>query len=66
LAIGFAVLLAKMVINTNPASSLTDQFSLSGFTPSTSAQVWQYGEAQDDAQAWRAARLNPIEAMPSE
>ena len=40
-----------MVINTNPAASLTDQFNLTGFQPGTSAQVWQYGETQDTAQS---------------
>ena len=39
-----------MVINTNPAASLTGQFSITGFQPGTSATVWQYGVAQDTAQ----------------
>ncbi len=43
--------LALLVINTNPAASLTDQFNLTGFQPSASAQIWQYGEAQDTAQS---------------
>ncbi len=40
-----------LVINTNPAASLTDQFSVTGFQPGASAQVWQYGETQDTAQS---------------
>jgi alpha-L-arabinofuranosidase len=43
--------LELLVINTNPAVSLTDQFNVTGFQPGSSAQVWQYGEAQDTAQA---------------
>jgi hypothetical protein len=42
--------LELLVINTNPAATLTDQFNLTGFQPGTSAQVWQYGETQDTAQ----------------
>ena len=40
-----------LVINTNPAASLTDQFNVTGFQPGSSAQVWQYGETQDTAQS---------------
>ena len=40
-----------LVINTNPAASLADQFNLSGFQPSGAAEFWQYGEAQDTAQS---------------
>ena len=40
-----------MVINTNPAADLTEQFNLTGFQPGGSAQVWQYGKAQDTAQS---------------
>ncbi len=40
-----------LVINTNPAANLSDQFNLTGFQPGGSAQVWQYGEAQDTAQS---------------
>ena len=43
--------LGLLVINTNPAASLTDQFSLTGFQSGASAQVWQYGETQDTAQS---------------
>ncbi len=46
--------LELLVINTNPAASLSDQFNLAGFQPSGSAQVWQYGEAQDTAQSQSA------------
>ncbi len=40
-----------LVINTNPAAAITDQFNISGFQPSGSAQVWQYGKTQDTAQS---------------
>ena len=40
-----------LVINVNPAASLTEQFDLTGFQPGGSAQVWQYGETQDTAQS---------------
>jgi autotransporter-associated beta strand protein len=40
-----------LVINVNPAASLTEQFDLTGFQPGGAAQVWQYGEAQDTAQS---------------
>ena len=40
-----------LVINTNPAASLTEQFNLTGFQPAGTAQVWQYGETQDTAQS---------------
>ena len=43
-----------LVINTNPAASLTDQFNVTGFQPGGSAQVWQYGESQDTAQSQTA------------
>jgi hypothetical protein len=40
-----------LVINKSASSALTGNFDLTGFTPGTSAQVWQYGEAQDTAQS---------------
>ena len=46
--------LALMVINTNPAANLTDQITISGFTPSTAANAcnaWQFGKAEDLAQS---------------
>ena len=43
--------LALLVINVNPAASLTEQFDVTGFQPAGAAQVWQYGEAQDTAQS---------------
>ncbi|HEX4053616.1 MAG TPA: hypothetical protein VHX86_05075 [Tepidisphaeraceae bacterium] len=43
--------LTLMVINKNPNANLTEQFDLTGFTPNGSAEVWQYGEAQDTAQS---------------
>ncbi len=46
--------LELLVINTNPAAGLSDQFNLTGFQPGGSAQVWQYGEAQDTAQSQSA------------
>ena len=45
-----------LVINKNPDASLTEQFNLTGFTPSGQAQVWQYGEAQDYAQSQTSQR----------
>ena len=45
---------ALMVINTNPAADITDQITISGFTPSTAANAcntWQYGKAEDLAQS---------------
>jgi hypothetical protein len=42
--------LELLVINKSPSGPITGAFSLSGFTPATSAQFWQYGEAQDTAQ----------------
>jgi hypothetical protein len=39
-----------MVINKSSSSALTGQFQIAGFQPSTQAQVWQYGETQDNAQ----------------
>jgi hypothetical protein len=43
--------LELLVINKDPDANLNEQFTLQGFTPSGSAQVWQYGEAQDHAQS---------------
>jgi alpha-L-arabinofuranosidase len=43
-----------LVINKSPTASLTDQFDLSDFDPSNSAQIWQYGQAQDTAQSQSA------------
>jgi alpha-L-arabinofuranosidase len=40
-----------MVINKSATSALTGQFQLANFQPSTQAEVWQYGEAQDTAQS---------------
>ncbi len=40
-----------LVINVNPAASLTEQFDLTGFQPGGPVQVWQYGKAQDTAQS---------------
>jgi hypothetical protein len=40
-----------MVINKNPDAAITEQFTLTGFNPSSQAQFWQYGEAQDYAQS---------------
>jgi hypothetical protein len=37
--------------NNLPDSTLTEQFNLSGFTPSGQATIWEYGVAEDDAQA---------------
>jgi hypothetical protein len=43
--------LELLVINKNPDSDLTGQFTLTGFTPKHRAVVWQYGKAEDDAQS---------------
>jgi hypothetical protein len=43
--------LELLVINKNADANLNEQFTVQGFTPSGSAQVWQYGEAQDYAQS---------------
>ena len=43
--------LELLVINVNPAASLTERFNLTGFQPGGPAQVWQYGETQDTAQS---------------
>ncbi|MGA2256286.1 MAG: hypothetical protein ABSG53_16680, partial [Thermoguttaceae bacterium] len=40
-----------LVINTNPAAAITNQFNLTGFQPSGAAQIWQYGKTQDTAQS---------------
>jgi hypothetical protein len=40
-----------LVINKHGSGALTGQFNVAGFTPGASAQVWQYGEAQDTAQS---------------
>ncbi len=40
-----------LLINTNPAAALNEQFNLAGFQPSGQASFWQYGIAQDTAQS---------------
>jgi hypothetical protein len=40
-----------LVINKNPNTNVTEQFTVSGFTPGGQATVYQYGEAQDTAQS---------------
>ena len=40
-----------LVINKSASGALTGQFQVAGFTPSSQAQSWQYGEAQDTAQS---------------
>ncbi len=40
-----------LVINTNPAAAVTNQFNVAGFQPTGAAQVWQYGKAEDTAQS---------------
>jgi hypothetical protein len=40
-----------LVINKSPNRDLTGNFTLTGFRPSTQAQVWQYGKTQDTAQS---------------
>ena len=43
--------LELLVVNANPAASLTEQFDLTGFQPGGPAEVWQYGETEDTAQS---------------
>lgn len=43
--------LELLVINKDPSNDLLGQFQISGFTPSSQAQVWQYGKTQDTAQS---------------
>ncbi|MDQ5979222.1 MAG: alpha-L-arabinofuranosidase [Verrucomicrobiota bacterium] len=38
-----------LVINKDPAASLTANFTVNGFTPASSASVFSYGKPQDDA-----------------
>ena len=52
--------LALLVINVNPAASLTEQFDLTGFQPAGAAQVWQYGETQDAAQGLSATGASAL------
>ena len=52
--------LELLVINANPAASLTEQFDLTGFQPSGAAQVWQYGETQDTAQSQSASGASAL------
>jgi alpha-L-arabinofuranosidase len=40
-----------MVINKSPTDDITSQFDVNGFIPNGQTEVWQYGEAQDNAQA---------------
>ncbi len=49
-----------LVINVNPAASLTEQFDLTGFQPGGPAQVWQYGETQDTAQSQSATGASAL------
>jgi alpha-L-arabinofuranosidase len=43
--------LCLLVVNTNPASAITDQITTSGFQPAGPVQVWQYGKTEDTAQS---------------
>ena len=52
--------LELLVINANPAASLTEQFDLTGFQPGGPAQVWQYGETQDTAQSHSATGASAL------
>ncbi len=40
-----------LVINKNPTAATTVPFTIQGFTPTSSAQLWQYSEVQDTAQS---------------
>src|SRR5213076_2119869 len=46
--------LSLLVINKSATADLTGQFQLAGFTPQAAATLWQYGKAQDNAQAGSA------------
>lgn len=51
--------------NNTPDPTTTEQFNISGFDASSSAQIWEYGVAEDDAQyfsATGAASLTNIAA----
>ncbi len=37
--------------NNLPAPTLTEQFTINGFSPSSQATLWQYGPTEDDAQS---------------
>ena len=52
--------LALLVINVNPAASLTEQFDLTDFQPGGAAQVWQYGKTQDTAQSHNASGASAL------
>src|SRR5204863_5271158 len=39
-----------LVINKNPSTATTGTFQMSGFSPAATAQVWQYGQKEDNAQ----------------
>ncbi len=39
-----------MVINKSPSDDLTAHFNVNGFIPNGQAEIWQYGETQDNAQ----------------
>jgi hypothetical protein len=43
--------LGLLVINKDPAGDRTGDFTLTGFAPKPRAVVWQYGEAEDNAQS---------------
>jgi hypothetical protein len=46
--------LALLVINKSPDQDIDETFAIAGFVPGGSAQVWQYGKAQDHAQSQSA------------
>jgi hypothetical protein len=43
-----------LVINKSPAGPINERFNIDGFTPSSGATAWQYGEAEDTAQSQSA------------
>ena len=43
--------LSLLVINKHATNNLTGNFTLTGYTPTTQATIWQYGKAEDTAQS---------------
>jgi hypothetical protein len=52
--------LELLVVNVNPAASLTQQFDLTGFKPAGPAEIWQYGVNQDNAQSHSATGASAL------
>ncbi len=52
--------LEMLVVNTNPAAPITDEINLNGFSPVKSVLSWQYGKAEDAAQAQSATGASAL------